>query len=243
MSGNKELTFDDFRKMAANPNLSGSEKIGFPDSYRKGYSKAILEDIYTKLPIHKTNNKVIIDIGSGCDELTFELIEVCKKNNHTLVLIDSDEMLANIPDSKGVVKIGGKFPFSNDVLKDYIGKTDYVLCYSVLFYVFANDNLYLFLHEALNLLKANGKFLIGDIPNIDKRDRFLDSEEGKKFLQSSGQVKGSTAHDNRDQKMDDSIVLAIVARLRRFGCEAYLVPQNDNLPMSNRREDILVVKR
>lgn len=43
--------------------------------------------------------------------------------------------------------------------------------------------------------------------------------------------------------MDDSIVLAIVARLRRFGCEAYLVPQNDNLPMANRREDILVVKR
>ena len=243
MSGNKELTFDDFRKMAANPNLSGSEKIGFPDSYRKGYSKAILEDIYTKLPIDKTQNKVIIDIGSGCDELTFELIEVCKKNNHTLVLIDSDEMLANIPDSKGVVKIGGKFPFSNNELKDYIGKTDYVLCYSVLFYVFANDNLYLFLHEALNLLKANGKFLIGDIPNIDKRDRFLDSEEGKKFLQNSGQVKGSTAHDNRDQKMDDSIVLAIVARLRRFGCEAYVVPQNDNLPMSNRREDILVFKR
>lgn len=243
MSGNKELTFDDFRKMAANPNLSGSEKIGFPDSYRKGYSKAILEDIYTKLPIDKTQNKVIIDIGSGCDELTFELIEVCKKNNHTLVLIDSDEMLSNIPDSKGVVKIGGKFPFSNNELKDYIGKTDYVLCYSVLFYVFANDNLYLFLHEALNLLKANGRFLIGDIPNIDKRDRFLDSEEGKKFLQNSGQVKGSTAHDNRDQKMDDSIVLAIVARLRRFGCEAYVVPQNDNLPMSNRREDILVVKR
>lgn len=243
MSGNKELTFDDFKKMAANPSLSGSEKIGFPDSYRKGYSKAILEDIYTKLPIDKTQNKVIIDIGSGCDELTFELIEVCKKNNHTLVLIDSDEMLANIPDSKGVVKIGGKFPFSNNELKDYIGKTDYVLCYSVLFYVFANDNLYLFLHEALNLLKANGKFLIGDIPNIDKRDRFLESEEGKKFLQNSGQVKGSTAHDNRDQKMDDSIVLAIVARLRRFGCEAYVIPQNDNLPMSNRREDILVVKR
>lgn len=243
MSGNKELTFDDFRKMAANPSLSGSEKIGFPDSYRKGYSKAILEDIYTKLPIDKTQNKVIIDIGSGCDELTFELIDICKKNNHTLVLIDSDEMLANIPDSKGVVKIGGKFPFSNNELKDYIGKTDYVLCYSVLFYVFANDNLYLFLHEALNLLKANGKFLIGDIPNIDKRDRFLESEEGKKFLQNRGQVKGSTAHDNRDQKMDDSIVLAIVARLRRFGCEAYVVPQNDNLPMSNRREDILVVKR
>ncbi|MBN8693332.1 MAG: class I SAM-dependent methyltransferase [Bacteroidetes bacterium] len=243
MSSNKELTFDDFKKMAANPNLSGSEKIGFPDTYRKGFSKAILEDIYTKLPIDKTQNKIIIDIGSGCDELTLELIKMCEKNSHTLVLIDSDEMLAHVPNSKCVVKIGGKFPFSNNELKDYIGKSDFVLCYSVLFYIFANDNMYLFLHEALNLLKPNGRFLIGDIPNIDKRDRFLDSEEGKKFLSNNNQIKGSTAHDNRDQKMDDSIVLAIVARLRRFGCEAYLVPQNDNLPMANRREDILVVKR
>ena len=175
--------------------------------------------------------------------MTLELINVCEKNNHTLVLIDSDEMLAHVPNSKCVVKIGGKFPFSNNEMKDYVGKADFVLCYSVLFYVFANDNLYLFLHEALNLLKANGRFLIGDIPNIDKRDRFLDSEDGIKFLNNNNQIKGSTAHDNRDQKMDDSIVLAIVARLRRFGCEAYLVPQNDNLPMSNRREDILVVKR
>lgn len=243
MSGNKELTFDDFKKMAANKDLSGSEKIGFPDSYRKGYSKVILDDIYTKLPIDKTQGKIIIDIGSGCDELTFELIEVCKKNNHTLVLIDSDEMLANIPDSKGVVKIGGKFPFGNNEMKEYLGKADFVLCYSVIFYVFANDNLYVFLHEALDLLKAGGKFLIGDIPNIDKRDRFLESAEGKKFLANSGQIKGSTAHENRSQKMDDSIVLAIITRLRRFGSEAYLVPQNDSLPMANRREDILVIKR
>ena len=78
MSSNKELTFDDFKKMAADPNLSGSEKIGFPDSYRKGFSKVILEDIYTKLPIDKTQNKIIIDIGSGCDELTLELINVCE---------------------------------------------------------------------------------------------------------------------------------------------------------------------
>lgn len=243
MSGNKELTFDDFKKMAANKDLSGSEKIGFPDSYRKGYSKVILDDIYTKLPIDKTQGKIIIDIGSGCDELTFELIEVCKKNNHTLVLIDSDEMLANIPDSKGVVKIGGKFPFGNNEMKEYLGKADFVLCYSVIFYVFANDNLYVFLHEALDLLKAGGKFLIGDIPNIDKRDRFLESAEGKKFLANSGQIKGSTAHENRSQKMDDSIVLTIITRLRRFGSEAYLVPQNDSLPMANRREDILVIKR
>jgi hypothetical protein len=243
MNRNTELSFDDFKSMAANPNLSGSEKIGFPDSYRKGFSKFILDDIFTKLPINKSENKVIVDIGSGCDELTFLLIDTCKKNNHTLVLIDSNEMLANIPDNQGVIKIGGKFPFSNNEMKDYIGKADYVLCYSVLFYIFAHDNLYLFLHEALKLMNSNGRFLIGDIPNVDKRDRFLESNDGLNFVKNKIQIKGATSHDNKEQKMDDSIILAILARLRRFGCETYLMPQNENLPMSNRREDILIVKR
>jgi len=238
-----ELTFEDFKELATNPNLSESQKIGFPDSYRKGLSQLILSDIYTKLPIDSTQNKIIIDIGSGCGELTIELIETCYKNNHKLVLIDSEEMLSNLPDSPGVIKICGKFPFKNDELVNYLGKADYVLCYSVLFYIFAYDNLYHFLHEALNLLKPNGRLLIGDIPNIDKRERFLKSEEGKKFLQNNDTISGSTAHDNLDQKMDDSIVMAIIARMRRFGSEAYLMPQSDNLPMANRREDILVIKR
>jgi len=239
----KELTFDDFREMARNPSLSGSEKIGFPDSYRKGFSKAILKDILTKLPLDKSENKVILDIGCGCDDLTFELIALCKTKNHKLILIDSEEMLKLIPDDKHLVKIPGKFPFHHELLAGYNNKIDHILCYSVLFYVFANDNIYTFLHEAVNLLKSGGYFLVADLPNIDKRDRFLDSEEGKKFQQNAGQVKGSTAHENRDQKMDDSILFSIMTRFRRFGCETYLLPQNDDLPMSNRREDILIVKR
>ncbi|MEO6303439.1 MAG: class I SAM-dependent methyltransferase [Bacteroidia bacterium] len=243
MASNKELNFDDFKKMASDKSLSNSEKIGFPDSYRKGFSKKILNDINLKLPIYNTTGKVIIDIGCGCDELTYELIEVCKKNDHTLILIDSEEMIKDLPSSDKIIKLAGKFPFNDNRLDKYIAKADYVLCYSVIFYVFANDNLYDFIHQSVNLLKAGGHFLIGDIPNIDKRDRFLDSEEGKQFLQNSGQVKGSTAHENRDQKMDDSIVIAIITRMRRFGCEAYVMPQMGELPMSNRREDILIIRR
>jgi hypothetical protein len=239
----KELTFDDFREMAKNSGLSASEKIGFPDSYRKGFSKVILKDISSKLPLETTKNQVILDIGCGCDELTFDLIELCKKQGHTLILIDSEEMLNNIPQSNGIIKVAGKFPFEHKVLNEYKGKIDHVLCYSTLFYVFANDNIYLFLHEAVNLMKNGGKMLVGDLPNIDKRDRFLNSAEGEKFRQNASSIKGSTAHENRDQKMDDTILMAIVARMRRFGCETYLLPQQDDLPMSNRREDILIVKR
>lgn len=239
----KELTFDDFREMAKNPGLSGSEKIGFPDSYRKGFSKAILRDILTKLPLAEKEQQVVMDIGCGCDELTFDLIDLCKAKNHTLILIDSEEMLKHIPDDKNLIKIPGKFPFHNELLAGFAGKIDHILCNSVLFYVFANDNMYTFLHEAVNLLKNGGHFLVGDLANVDKRDRFLDSEEGKKFRQNSNSAKGSTAHENRDQKMDDAIIFAIMTRFRRFGCETYLMPQHHDLPMANRREDILIVKR
>ncbi len=243
MGSHTELSFDDFRKMAADKKLSPSEKIGFPDSYRKGFTQKILNDIDIKLPFTGTKNKTIIDIGCGCDEITIELIRICKKNGHTLILIDSEEMLKELPSGKNIIKLPGKFPFKDTRLKKYLNQADYVLCYSVIFYVFANDNLFDFIHQAIDLLKPGGRFLIGDIPNIDKRDRFLASGEGKKFVKKSSAVKGSTAHENRSQKIDDSVVFSIITRMRKFGCESYLLPQLDNLPMANRREDILIIKR
>jgi hypothetical protein len=53
----KELNFEDFKKLAKKKNLSLPEKIGFPTSYREGYYDAILNDIFTKLPINTTTKK------------------------------------------------------------------------------------------------------------------------------------------------------------------------------------------
>lgn len=240
---NRELTFEDFQKMAKNKSLKLPEKIGFPTSYREGYYDVILQDICTKLPFHTEKKKVILDIGCGCDVLTHKIIEVCKKQSHTLLLNDSQEMLDNLPKDPYPKLIAGKFPLDHPILKKYKGKIDYILCYSVLFYVFANDNIYQFIHEAVDLLKSGGRMLIGDIPNIDKKQRFLESKEGQAFLKNQKKIKGSTAHENLNQKMDDTVIFSLMMRLRKFKCETYLLPQNPNLPMANRREDILIVKR
>ena len=40
-----EFTFEDFKKRASNTSLSKWEKIGFPDSYRKGVEEHIYFDI------------------------------------------------------------------------------------------------------------------------------------------------------------------------------------------------------
>ncbi len=41
-------------------------------------------------------------------------------------------------------------------------------------------------------------------------------------------------------KLDDAVVLGILARCRAAGFDAYVVPQAPDLPMANRREDILI---
>ena len=41
-------------------------------------------------------------------------------------------------------------------------------------------------------------------------------------------------------KIDDGVVLGILARCRAAGFDAYVLPQPPELPMANRREDVLV---
>jgi hypothetical protein len=41
-------------------------------------------------------------------------------------------------------------------------------------------------------------------------------------------------------QMDDGVVLALLARARAQGFHAWVLPQATDLPMANRREDILI---
>ena len=42
-------------------------------------------------------------------------------------------------------------------------------------------------------------------------------------------------------KIDDAVVFSILGRARAAGFDAYVVPQAPDLPMANRREDILIM--
>lgn len=244
MGTNKELTFDDFRHLASDQSLSKYEKIGFPDSYRKGIEPAILDDISSKLDLYHTHGKLIADIGCGCSDLVMLEIELCKKQNHRLILIDSEEMLNQVKSGPETEKIPGFYPDLPELFERYTSKIDLLIAYSLLHYVFNQNNMYGFIHRSVDLLKPGGKMLIGDIPNFSKRNRFLMSEPGKKFAAAQSEAeKGSTAHENNSEKIDDAILFSIMQRFRNFNCETYLLPQNENLPMANRREDLLIVKR
>lgn len=240
-----ELSFDDFKKRANDNSLSRWEKIGFPDSYRKDSEEMIFGDISSKTNISDEDTKVILDIGCGCSDLVTNLIKYCTSTKKELFLNDSEEMLSSIDftNDKSIHLIPGKFP--EQVLSQIENKKfDLILLYSVIQYIYHDQNIYSFIHECMTLLNPGGQLFIGDIPNYDARERFIKSEEGKIFTRKHFPINNNININHlREERIDDTIVISILSRFRSFGYETYLLPQVNALPMGNRREDILIQKR
>lgn len=231
--------------MAGDPALSPNEKIGFPDSYREGYEDAIFSDIVAKLPNLQDRSKAILDIGPGCAGLPKRLIAHSVAHEHALMLVDSPEMLAHLPDGARVTKVPGFYPDCDEALGAWKGGFDVILCYSVFHYIFVEAGFWKFLDYSLELLADGGQMLIGDIPNVSKRKRFLSSPAGIRFHQAfmgttdAPQVDFRSVETNR---IDDAVILGVIMRARAQGCDAYWLPQSPALPMANRREDVLILK-
>ncbi len=148
------LTYDGFRALAVDESLSRYERIGFPDSYRDAAEPAILADIVTKLPALPADSCRFLDIGPGCSDLPRMLIDLCADRGHEAVLIDSPEMLAQLPDAPHVTKVPGRFPAAVSPLD--LGSFDAILAYSVLHYVFDEGDIFAFLDIGLELLAPGG---------------------------------------------------------------------------------------
>lgn len=242
----KNLSFDRFRQLALDDSMSRYEKIGFPNSYRQGKEEHIFKDITGKLRNLEQRNKVVLDIGPGCSGLAFLLIELCRRNEHTLLLVDSEEMLSHLPDESFVRKIPSYYPKGCGWLfETYANRVDVILTYSVIHYVFTESNVFDFVDRSIGLLAANGEMLIGDIPNLSKRRRFFSSPAGVRYHQEftgTSEVPKVEFNTLETGDIDDAVILSLLMRCRNSGVEAYLLPQSDELPMANRREDILIRK-
>ncbi|MGH8574354.1 MAG: SAM-dependent methyltransferase [Gammaproteobacteria bacterium] len=242
----ENLTFEDFRRLAGDESLSRYEKIGFPDTYRDGKEAAIWRDIMSKLPALSSRNKVVLDIGPGCSELPSMLIDLCREKEHKLLLVDSAEMLSHLPDEPFIEKHAGYYPDCPELFENYRGRVDVLLSYSVLHYVFAESNIWHFFDTALELLAHGGEMLVGDIPNVSKRKRFFSSPEGiafhRAFTGNPEDMPEVGFNHVQPQVIDDAVVLGLVNRVRLAGSDAYIVPQAPDLPLANRREDLLIRK-
>jgi hypothetical protein len=239
------IGFEDFRRLAHDSGLSKYERIGFPDSYREGYEAAIYADIRSKLTNLNSDSRLVLDIGPGCTDLPLMLIDHCRAQRHRLYLIDSAEMLSLLPEDVFIKKTAALYPNCPDVVEALRDKTDVILCYSVLHYVFVDTAFFRFLDTSLSLLAPGGQMLIGDIPNISKRKRFFVSETGvrfhQEFMKTNDRPQVEFNNLEHDQ-IDDAVVFSLLQRARAQGFDAYVLPQAANLPMANRREDILITR-
>jgi cyclopropane fatty-acyl-phospholipid synthase-like methyltransferase len=237
------LSYEAFRRRAVDPSLSASEKIGFPDVLREGAEDQILDSIATLAGVRRRSGMLVVDIGCGCGTLTRRLVELCGVLGHELLLVDSAEMLDQLPSTASVRKLPGRFPSPALHMDEYLGGADVVVVYSVLHYVFVEASVFEFVDAALELLAPGGSLLIGDVPNVSMRKRFFGSERGAAFHRA---FMASAENPDVDfsvierGKIDDSVVLGLLARARAQGFDAYVLPQPADLPLANRREDVLI---
>jgi 2-polyprenyl-3-methyl-5-hydroxy-6-metoxy-1,4-benzoquinol methylase len=240
----ENLDYDAFRALAGDPSLSRHEKVGFPDSYRQGKEEAIFRDVLAKMGGLQRHGARVIEIGPGCSQLPVMLAGRCAERGSQLIWVDSAEMLALLPDAPHVHKVAGRFPQAlQPQVHELAGAVDAIVAYSVVQYVFAESNVFQFLDTCLGLLAHGGELLIGDVPNQTMRKRFFASPVGAAtHKRYTGRDEAPEVHFNRLEpgQMDDSVVLALLARARAQGFHAWVLPQAADLPMANRREDILI---
>jgi 2-polyprenyl-3-methyl-5-hydroxy-6-metoxy-1,4-benzoquinol methylase len=239
-----QLDFEAFRALALDPTLSRHEKVGFPDDYREGRESAIFADMLGKLGALQRPGARVLEIGPGCSELPRMLADHVARQGGRLTFVDSAEMLALLPRAPHVRHAAGRFPDAlGGELDRLAGTFDVIIAYSVLQYVFAEGNLFGCVDACLSLLAEGGEALFGDLPNTTMRKRFFAGAEGyATHRRHTGRDEAPAVSFNRLEPgaIDDAVVLGLLARCRAQGFHAWVVPQREDLPMANRREDILI---
>ncbi len=245
MTRKKAKNFNDFQDLAKQESLDSSEVVDFPSELRAGFEQNIILDLESKLPKLNQFNSKVLDIGSGCGQLTLDLIENTFNKSQELHLVDGIDVLNRIPTADHVIKHFGKFENIAEFENGYDSYFDIIICYSTFQYIYSEFPINLFLERALKLLNNQGMLLIGDIPNKSMRDRMLSSEYGQSFHKNYTQTDSTPAvkrYDFGATEIDDSIIFSLLMRARNLGYQSYCLPQNANLAFANRREDILIVK-
>tara|TARA_B100000767_G_C19678245_1_gene498365 strand:- start:350 stop:1084 length:735 start_codon:yes stop_codon:yes gene_type:complete len=240
---NKKVDMFEFFANLADMDISPTEKVGRYKSMKEKELN-IFKDIYEKLNLSDKN--IILDIGCGCGSVLYRTIDYILKNNKNIYLNDSKKVLNQVikkfDNHPNIKFIDGKFP---DVKLDNNIKFDAIILYSIIHYI-DEDNIFNFLDYVLDRLQPKGSLLIGDIPNIDKKERFNKSNFGRLFNakwqenQNSCYISSNYPTINL-RHFDDGLILAITKYIRsKETFNAYILPQNSKLPFGYIRDDILV---
>ena len=245
MKNYQKISNTSFEDLQYNNNLF--DRAGRPKTNGKINYNVIFNDIINKLQL--SSDSSLLDIGCGSSKLTQKIINYSKKNKIRLTLNDIDPVIKFLKKNnkeKNIKYVSGLF-HKIKMTK----KFDYIIIYSVIHYV---QNPVLFLSKAFKMLKNNGRILIGDIPNINKKARFIMSKKGRIFESKYRNKKINKIPIYKDYNdfikknkhlrndINDNIICKLFNVYRKKNCNFYILEQNKNLPTCFTREDILIEK-
>ena len=208
-------------------------------------SLQVFADIASKIEL--SGNQSILDIGCSTGWLLDKFIEYCGKSGGELYLFDQAAVIKSIKNRiiqipKFLHFVSGIFPKDEKELG--IQRFDRIVVYSVLQYV---PNPEEFVEAILKYLGPGGKLLIGDIPNADKKRRFLASTFGQgihnEYLLHNSQSAVNVDASSEAQLspyLGDDLILRILRMCSNLGFNSYLLPQKVGLPFNFTRVDILI---
>ncbi len=250
---------DLFSKLAGNSQLTLTEVSGRHKDAVESENYIVL-DIIEKLQIkHCELNREhchLLDLGAGVSNIALGLIEHFQGEMTFVDNADVIQKLKSLVLKKNVHTDGrhqfnfveGYFP---NTPKIFERKYQKILLYSMIQYT---DTPLELVDQALGLLDDNGIMLIGDIPNVNKKGRFLSSEFGTQFhcdYTKTPLPKSKTLYENQFEflfhnganhylEINDQFIFDVLRLSRLRGFDAYVMPQPKTLPFSQTREDILI---
>jgi len=248
-----------YQELVSNKNANLATAVG-RGTKDIGKGHLIWSEIKSKLKLRK--NTRLLDIGCGYGEVTQCLLDSCQRLSINAVLLDIPEVIKKIKDrfilknlddgNSNVRTYGGIFPYSLPKQFQQEELFDFIIIYSVVHYT---DTPEFFVEQAVKLLKPNGKLLIGDVANINKKGRFLATEQGRLFEAkyrkvSVDKVPHYNSHEEfvrkcagHNKSISDNFVLNILKQYRAEGFDTFVLPQGDRLPYGRTREDLLIIKK
>jgi 2-polyprenyl-3-methyl-5-hydroxy-6-metoxy-1,4-benzoquinol methylase len=232
------ISFQNYGRKA-HQGLSHAEIAG-RYTFQAGAERFILRDVLVKLELSRHDD--LIEIGCGTGNLLLPMASRVRSVSG----VDHPDLLVRL---KARAPLSGVRLIPGNFLDVKIpGSYSKVLIYSVIHYLSSKAELLRFLDKAAALLKPGGTMLVGDVPNADRKVRFLASAFGKKVqrdwsrrVRRAGEATHSPeAPDRRLVKLDDAVLLEVLRHFRRKGLEAYALPEPADLPFSFTREDLLI---